>query len=363
MQVITGKVLERKRLSPSYSCSKDSMLAFKLKSVSLFVLSLGLVSLSASAKADDNPRYWFIGAQGGASMNWGSYTSYIDFGKRIKPVGNLYVGKWITNWLGARALLGYHQNIGASDKILARNDQRYTYDYTSYSGYVDLMLKLFGNSAFRVNFFAGAGAERTSDFQEKSWYEGEYDTRERFRFGFQGGLQVAVRVASHLALTLEASATCHRNTFDGNDRTDNPFDGRASVLLGLSYRWGGESGSRRHVQHRTYIPASTSTLPPAVKIDKDLSPLHQAFYFDYGGMTVDPDTQMESVLKQVSTSRNMIYVTPRAYANDLFFQRAEAVRNYLLHTCHVAPTRTETREFNRTISQGEECVVIYIGDK
>ena len=53
----------------------------------------------------------------------------------------------------------------------------------------------------------------------------------------------------------------------------------------------------------------------------------------------------------------------RAFANDLFFRRADAVRNYLLHTCHVAPTRTETREFNRTISQGEECVVIYIGDK
>lgn len=339
------------------------MLAFKLKSVSLLVLSLGLVSLNASAKTDDNLHYWFIGAQGGASMNWGSYTSYIDFGKRIKPVGNLYVGKWITNWFGARALLGYHQNIGASDQILAKKDQRYTYDFDSYSGYADLLFKLYGNRAFRINVFAGAGGERTSGFQKKHWYEGEYDTRERFRFGFQGGLQAAVQVASHLALTLEASATCHRNTFDGNDRTDNPFDGRASVLLGLSYRWGGESASRHHAQPRAYIPASTNTLPPAVKIDKDLSPLHQAFYFDYGGMMVEPDPQMEAVLKKVSSSRNMIYVTPRAFANDLFFQRAEAVRNYLLHTCHVAPTRTETRGFNRTISQGEECIVIYIGDK
>lgn len=198
---------------------------------------------------------FFVGIGGGPSVYFGEHERYMKFHDRIAPAMDIYLGKWIFPFLGARiAYSGGHVRgaTNADNGYIYSTGEMYIcyewdckplfcqeFDYMSVRG--DLMLNITslimgqnnGDRLYDISFYGGLGIAKV------------YDELEASRFSMTLGLYNTFRVAKALDIVLDVHAMGVPEDFEhevGSRPGVNPnglysHDGILTASVGVAYRF------------------------------------------------------------------------------------------------------------------------------
>ena len=179
----------------------------------LCIVAAVLLSATPALRAQEKTNDWFIQPQLGITYSEGK----AGIGSLLTPGGQLSVGKYFTDAVGARLAIGGWQGKGNGS---------FYYGSATIDGLFDLSTMFAGSNATRkvsLGLIAGIGMNRQFSDNEN---------------GFMGrlGLQMRVRLNSALDFNTEFLANGTSDRWNGLD--DHGFDRYYSLLFGVSYRLG-----------------------------------------------------------------------------------------------------------------------------
>lgn len=184
--------------------------------VKTLLAALLLTGAGLTAHAQSEVNNWFIQTQAGATYTSGDK----GFGKLVSPAGQVSVGKYFNEAVGARlAVSGWRGNgVGSNG---------FYYGAATFDGLFNMSSLFAGSNPerfFNASLIAGIGYNRT--FGENS----------RGSFMGRAGLQGKFRLNKAFDLSLEALANGVGDKWNGLD--DHSIDTYFSVLVGVSFKFG-----------------------------------------------------------------------------------------------------------------------------
>lgn len=241
---------------------------------------------------------WSIGIGGGVNMYFGEHERQMNFGDRLSPNLDFYVGKWFTPVVGFR--LGYTglNFRGATNLVTGlpnstgevyepyESDHQplYWQKFNFFNIHADFMLNLvnliggYKERVFNTSLYAGVGLARA--FSHKSV---ETNPVANNRLSGNVGLFNTFRLCDALDLNIDLRGTLLPESFDGEVgvRPDGgdiyESDGFLTASLGLAYKFnprGWEQGKIRNI-YRTQVTTVTDAQALAA-LKADNAALQQA---------------------------------------------------------------------------------------
>lgn len=184
---------------------------------------------------------WFFGASAGAQMFFGDHNKQAEFGDRISPYFQGYIGKWFTPGIGVRAgvdgfkIVGLTQNgshtTGPYDKIPWEGYELTRQEFNYWHLRADVLFNL-------TNIIAGYKADRfynISPYAGLGWMVTTEEPIER-EVSANIGLFNTFRLAKSLDLTLDVRGAMVNDRFDG-EIGGRRNEGQLSTSLGLVYKF------------------------------------------------------------------------------------------------------------------------------
>ncbi|GAA4141310.1 OmpA family protein [Sphingobacterium kyonggiense] len=184
---------------------------------------------------------WFFGASAGGQMFFGDHNKQAEFGDRISPYFQGYVGKWFTPGIGVRAgvdgfkIVGLTQNgshsTGPYDKIPWEGYELTRQEFSYWHVRADVLFNL-------TNIIAGYKADRfynISPYAGLGWMVTTEEPIER-EVSANIGLFNTFRLAKSLDLTLDIRGAMVNDRFDG-EIGGRRNEGQLSTSLGLVYKF------------------------------------------------------------------------------------------------------------------------------
>lgn len=241
---------------------------------------------------------WSIGVGGGVNMYFGEHERQMNFGDRLSPNLDIYVGKWFTPVVGFR--LGYTglNFRGATNLVTGlpnstgevyepyESDHQplYWQKFNFFNIHADFMLNLvnliggYKERVFNTSLYAGVGLARA--FSHKAV---ETNPVANNRLSGNVGLFNTFRLCDALDLNIDLRGTLLPESFDGEVgvRPDGgdiyESDGFLTASLGLAYKFnprGWEQGKIRNI-YRTQVTTVTDAQALAA-LKADNAALQQA---------------------------------------------------------------------------------------
>ena len=184
---------------------------------------------------------WFFGASAGAQMFFGDHNKQAEFGDRISPYFQGYVGKWFTPGIGVRAgvdgfkIVGLTQNgshsTGPYDKLPWEGYELTRQEFNYWHVRADVLFNL-------TNIIAGYKTDRfynISPYAGLGWMVTTEEPIER-EVSANIGLFNTFRLAKSLDLTLDVRGAMVNDRFDG-EIGGRRNEGQLSTSLGLIYKF------------------------------------------------------------------------------------------------------------------------------
>lgn len=184
---------------------------------------------------------WFFGASAGAQMFFGDHNKQAEFGDRISPYFQGYVGKWFTPGIGVRAgvdgfkIVGLTQNgshsTGPYDKLPWEGYELTRQEFSYWHVRADVLFNL-------TNILAGYKEDRfynISPYAGLGWMVTTDEPIER-EVSANIGLFNTFRLAKSLDLTLDIRGAMVNDRFDG-EIGGRRNEGQLSTSLGLVYKF------------------------------------------------------------------------------------------------------------------------------
>lgn len=185
---------------------------------------------------------WFLGLSAGGQMYFGDHNKQQEFGDRISPYFQGYIGKWFTPGIGVRAGIDGFKIVGLTQNGSHSTGERY--DKIPWDGYW-LTNQEFnywhvrGDVMFNLtNIFAGYKPNRfynVSPYVGLGWMVSTETPVER-EVSANLGIYNSFRLANALDLTLDVRGAMVNDRFDG-ETGGRKDEGQLSASLGLVYRF------------------------------------------------------------------------------------------------------------------------------
>jgi hypothetical protein len=338
------------------------------------------------AKFGDN---WFIGIEAGTLFNWGTKQSEHDFIKRFRPMGAIQLGKWMSPSIGAR-IQGFFGN--NSDVVGANNAGKY--NWNTIGGYFDGMFNFTNmfcgykeNRGFNLIGLLGIGCEYTQGFCDHAAPRG-VNTKEQEFLGGRIGLMAKFRLGEKWDLDFEATNAFLDDNYDGQVN-NNKLDGHVNVLVGLTYRFKNHDGSRQFTFARYDHTKFNSLNNEVNRLQGDIdaaknkvvyetrkvdgSRVNTLVAFDTNSSEIDKLQEVNvftaaEEMKKMSNDADL-YITINSNApaknNELFLQRAQAIRDVLVNQYNIPAGRIFVESnpaIVTSLDKTKKCVVVLINE-
>jgi len=186
---------------------------------------------------------WFIGAGAGAQMYFGDHNKQMDFGDRLSPAFNFYVGKWFTPGIGLRAGAGGLKFKGVTQNGAHSTGERY--EGKPWDGYwlqnqeIEYY-HIHGDVLFNLmNIFGGYRENRfytLSPYVGLGWMVAHKSPKAREISG-NVGLFNSFRLGKVVDLTLDFRGSVVNDRFDG-ELGGRREEGLLTGTLGLVFNLG-----------------------------------------------------------------------------------------------------------------------------
>jgi len=243
---------------------------------------------------------WFLSAEGGVNVVFGTTDKVLDFGDRIAPAFGLQAGKWFSPVMAVRGGLSYIGQKGASNNISAygltkdANGYKMTNDgyYKTHVGQLginfDAMLNITnwwcGYKPNRVyNFIAYVGGGAYFGFQHKFNKEGNdgWDTSFDTSLALRGGIINSFNVSRQVALSLDIRYTALSSNRESS--TYNIQNSNVAALIGVTYLF----------NRRTW----TAPIVPVIPVIEDCDPV-KARLAECEGRLQDTQRKLDECLRR-----------------------------------------------------------------
>lgn len=329
--------------------------------------------------AGDGTNNWFITATVGVNSVYAEANRQYDNAlQRSRFAGRISVGKWLTPLWGVRFRIGGGQLSGHYNPFLLYNIYDKLPDHATMPesmkqylvekdgrtwfhrkfGYMDFSLDFMTDMVhwftrkekpYGVVLFAGPGFSHSFASQGFSSSNS---------FAFKAGAQFNYRLTSHLDFVAELQGTIVDESFDGQIGGDKwedsnvTVEGYTSFTVGLSYKFGGKKFSRYAKVHPVTYEEIRYILPPkVVEVEKQedvVTAFTVRFLIDKYNVEEDQKLNIDRVARYLQRSPEAkLQLTGYAdketatpdYNLKLSQKRVEAVRDYLINECKIAPER------------------------
>ena len=330
---------------------------------------------------------WFFGIQVGANYNWGSYQTHSSVLKKIRPAAALSLGKWMSPYVGVRAVGSYFNNRG----VMLPAHTNYT--WSSLSGMGDLLFNftnLFNgykeSRPFNLAAIVGLGAERTFSFKDVDKNK-VTRTKDWFLAG-RVGLMGIFRLGEAWDFTVEATSTWLDDGYDAI-KTHNRYDGHADLMLGFVHRFKNHDGSHqftyalRDWSKYDIMNSEINRLRKKAADDRAYAAAHPninvintqqvntLISFADGSAAID-QLQEVNVFTAAEAMKRLpkadLYITVLGKATkdaDLFMQRAQSIRNVLVNEYNIPAGRIYVEKdpaLVESLDKALDCVIMYINE-
>lgn len=195
----------------------------------------------------------FVGVAGGVNYYMGENDGKMDFGDRLAPAVQAYIGKWITPCVGVR--VGYY-GIKANGFTYSKNNafaqDAYQNGYEQKMNYNQLRGDFMWNIS---NAISGYRKDRFWDIAPYAgvgvaWAASEHKVNgshnKNYELSISAGLYNMFRLTEALDLTVDLNAAYINQRFDG-ETGGSRAEAIASASLGLAYNFCNREFSRAHV--------------------------------------------------------------------------------------------------------------------
>lgn len=195
----------------------------------------------------------FVGVAGGVNYYMGENDSKMDFGDRLAPAVQAYIGKWITPCVGVR--VGYY---GIKAKGFTYNKNNAFVQDAYQNGYEQKMNynQLRGDFMWNIsNAISGYRKDRFWDIAPYAgvgvaWAASEHKVKgshnKNYELSISAGLYNMFRLTEALDLTVDLNAAYVNQRFDG-ETGGSRAEAIASASIGLAYNFCNREFSRAHV--------------------------------------------------------------------------------------------------------------------
>lgn len=297
---------------------------------------------------------WFLGIQVGDMFSWGTNSPKAKFMENQNFAIGAQWGKWIAPWMGVRLHAIYGHNHG---QLLNPN---VGYKFVTWGGAYDMLFSLTNIFAKfkeerRLNLvgIVGVGFNHAGHYQTNDPRLGA--TRSNF-FTARLGAEVIYRLSNEWDLNIEATNNWINSNFDAQEH-GNRYDGHLDILLGFTYRFKNQDGSRGFTYARynasryDYLNDQINRLraeadakrngTPVVNIQKkvvDGNLVRTLISFEDNKYAIN-ELQEVNIYTAAEEYKKMgdasIYITPygdyKPNNVELFSQRANEIKNALMN--------------------------------
>jgi outer membrane protein OmpA-like peptidoglycan-associated protein len=200
---------------------------------------------------------WFISLEAGANVLMSKDDTQKDFGKRIGPAADLFIGKWFTPLIGVRIGADVYQFRGAIAPANiynvplglreSKDGDYYNQRAWQVGGRMDVMFNLTNwicgyraDRFYNAALYLGTGVHYVYQRNPEYNYGGfklnsDYKFGKSHNFSAGVGLLNSFRLNKHLDLLLDLRCDYVMEHFDSHNAKENNAD--AAALLGLAYKF------------------------------------------------------------------------------------------------------------------------------
>lgn len=177
---------------------------------------------------------WFVGAGAGASAYFGPADQHASFLDRLTVNPQVFVGKWINPYLGARGVIQ-----GGKLHTFSGNEGQNMFSTTYFNAHADVMFNA-------TNYFRKYNENRLYNFIPTvgvGWAHGDWDNKLLKKKGpdavtFNASLLNTFRISERLSFYAEVGGALITNDFDKSPRDEKRWNGILTGAAGLTLKIG-----------------------------------------------------------------------------------------------------------------------------
>lgn len=181
---------------------------------------------------------WFIGAGAGAQFYYGDHNKQMNFGDRLVPAFEFYIGKWFTPGIGTRIALNGFKNLGVTQNGSHSTGEVYDasqwlekQEFNYYNVHADVLFNLH-------HLLSGYRQDRkftTSPYVGLGWMVTKDEPTAR-EISANLGIYNSLRLSKKFDVTLDLRGSMVNDRFDG-ELGARKTEGMLTAALGLAYRF------------------------------------------------------------------------------------------------------------------------------